>query len=331
MSATFGVTSLYLGGFVPRGNFASVWCTWWLGDAVGAIVVAPLLLLWIANPRVTWNRRQLAELFILFLSLSFIGWVVFGGRFQSEFRHYPLAFLWIPILIWAAFRFGQRETATAIFLLAGIAIWGTLRGFGPFITQTPNTSLLMLQAYMGVNAITALSVAAEVSERKRAEEKVRAMAVSDPLTGLGNYRRLLEALDAEIKRTDRTGRPFALLLLDLDGLKKINDAHGHLVGSRALCRLGDILRIYCREVDVATRYGGDEFAIVLPETEFHAARFVADRIRERLSLDGELPRLSVSVGIAICPEDGETTKELLNSADAGLYAEKNSSARRSKH
>jgi len=242
-----------------------------------------------------------------------------------------LAFLWIPILIWAAFRFGQRETATAIFLLAGIAIWGTLRGFGPFITQTPNTSLLMLQAYMGVNAITALSVAAEVSERKRAEEKVRAMAVSDPLTGLGNYRRLLEALDAEIKRTDRTGRPFALLLLDLDGLKKINDAHGHLVGSRALCRLGDILRIYCREVDVATRYGGDEFAIVLPETEFHAARFVADRIRERLSLDGELPRLSVSVGIAICPEDGETTKELLNSADAGLYAEKNSSARRSKH
>ena len=329
VSATFGVTSLYLGGFVPRGNFASVWCTWWLGDAVGAIVVAPLLLLWIANPRVIWNRRQLSELFILFLSLSFIGWVVFGGRFQSEFRHYPLAFLWIPILIWAAFRFGQRETATAIFLLAGIAIWGTLRGFGPFITQTPNTSLLMLQAYMGVNAITALSVAAEVSERKRAEEKVRAMAVSDPLTGLGNYRRLLEALDAEIKRTDRTGRPFALLLLDLDGLKKINDAHGHLVGSRALCRLGDILRIYCREVDVATRYGGDEFAIVLPETEFHAARFVADRIRERLSLDGELPRLSVSVGIAMCPEDGETTKELLNSADAGLYAEKNSSARRS--
>src|SRR2546428_10406998 len=176
-----------------------------------------------------------------------------------------------------------------------------------------------------------LTTAFDITERKRAEDEDRHLVASDPLTGLANYRLLLVVVDAEAKRSKRTGRPFALLLLDLDGLKKINDAQGHLVGSRALCRLANVLRIYCREVDVATRYGGDEFAIVLPETEFHAARFVADRVRERLSLDGELPRLSVSIGIASCPEDGETTKELLNSADAGLYAEKNSSARRSKH
>jgi two-component system cell cycle response regulator len=86
-----------------------------------------------------------------------------------------------------------------------------------------------------------------------------------------NYRRLLGTLDSEIKRYGRSGRSFAVLLIDLDGLKKINDAHGHVVGSRALCRLADTLRIHCREIDTAARYEGDEFVLVLPETEEEAA------------------------------------------------------------
>jgi len=85
----------------------------------------------------------------------------------------------------------------------------------------------------------------DLTERKLAEEKVQLLAVTDPLTGLGNYRRLVEALDAEVKRTGRTGRPFAVLLLDVDQLKKINDRFGHLIGSQALCRLADVLRVFC--------------------------------------------------------------------------------------
>jgi diguanylate cyclase (GGDEF)-like protein len=87
-----------------------------------------------------------------------------------------------------------------------------------------------------------------------------------------NYRRLLDTLDSEIKRYGRSGRSFGVLLIDLDGLKKINDAHGHVVGSRALCRLADTLRIHCREIDTAARYEGDEFVLVLPETEEEAGR-----------------------------------------------------------
>src|SRR5256886_7207800 len=131
-----------------------------------------------------------------------------------------------------------------------------LHGFGPFARESQNTSLLLLQAFIGVMAVTSMALAAEISEHQRADEYVRQLAVTDPLTGLANYRRLLDALDSEIKRYERTGRPFAVVLLDLDKLKMINDTHGHLVGTAAICRLANILRIHCRAMDTAARYGG---------------------------------------------------------------------------
>jgi diguanylate cyclase (GGDEF)-like protein len=175
---------------------------------------------------------------------------------------------------------------------------------------------------MAIAALTALVLAAESTEHRRAEEHVRHLADSDPLTGLANYRRLVDALDSEIKRYNRSRIPFAIVLLDMDHLKKINDAHGHLVGSRALCRLADILRLNCREIDVAARYGGDEFVLVLPEASGNAAHHVAQRISDRLQNDGLEPSLSVSIGVANYPADGTTLEELLSAADRALYANK---------
>jgi diguanylate cyclase (GGDEF)-like protein len=159
-------------------------------------------------------------------------------------------------------------------------------------------------------------------DNARLFEQVRHLAVSDPLTGLANYRRLLDVLENETERTDRTGRPYSVLLLDLDGLKKINDNYGHLVGSRAICRLADILRIHCRAVDTAARYGGDEFALVLPESQEDEAHRVANRIREVLAGDGEQPLLSASIGISIYRGDGERIEKLLSEADQDLYRDK---------
>ena len=162
----------------------------------------------------------------------------------------------------------------------------------------------------------------DLTERKYAEEKVQLLALTDPLTGLGNYRRLVEALDAEVKRTARTGRPFAVLLLELDQLKKINDRYGHLISSQTLCRLADVLRVDCRAIDTAARYRGDEFAVILPETTATAARLVASRIRRRLAADSLQPPLSASIGVAFYPQDGETTEALLRTADRELYGMK---------
>jgi diguanylate cyclase (GGDEF)-like protein len=168
----------------------------------------------------------------------------------------------------------------------------------------------------------ALALGGAVLDNARLFEQVRHLAVSDPLTGLANYRRLLDVLENETERTDRTGRPFAVLLLDLDGLKKINDRFGHLVGSRALCRLAAILRIHCRAIDTAARYGGDEFALVLPESLDPEAQRVANRIRIVMSEDEEKPPISASIGISIYRGDGVRIENLLSEADQDLYAEK---------
>lgn len=161
----------------------------------------------------------------------------------------------------------------------------------------------------------------DVTKQRQLEDHLRQQAARDPLTGLGNYRHLAEVLDMEIKRSERTGREFALLLFDLDGLKKINDQYGHLTGSHALCRVADVLS-FCRNTDTAARYGGDEFAVVLPETGADAANEVARRICDNIAHDGMGPLLSVSVGVAVYPHDGERIEALLHTADVAMYSMK---------
>src|SRR5262249_29990199 len=138
-----------------------------------------------------------------------------------------------------------------------------------------------------------------------------------------NHRKLVDAVDAEIRRCTRTSNKFAFLILDLDRLKGINDRYGHVTGNRALCRVANVLRLQCRDYDVTARYGGDELAIDLPETNRQTAGNVARRIREELTADTEPPAISVSVGIAIWPEDGITVEELVRTADKELYIMKN--------
>ena len=162
-------------------------------------------------------------------------------------------------------------------------------------------------------------IAEDVTAQRAREDHLEHLAATDALTGLANYRKLSETLDSEIKRSDRTSRAFAVLVFDLNGMKRINDSHGHLAGNRALCRLADIFRFSCRSIDTAARYGGDEFAIVLPETGAKEADAVGRRICERLANEHEEPLLSVSVGMAVYPEDGTAIDTLFQAADRALY------------
>lgn len=165
-------------------------------------------------------------------------------------------------------------------------------------------------------------IAEDVTRQRELEDHLRRQAASDSLTGLANYRSLVDVLDSEIKRSKRTNREFTMLFFDLDGLKRINDRYGHMIGNQALCRLADVLCASCRDIDTPARFGGDEFALVLPETNAEAANLVARRIYESVANDSKGPELTVSFGVAVYPENGSTIESLLHEADSALYSMK---------
>lgn len=162
-------------------------------------------------------------------------------------------------------------------------------------------------------------------EVARLHEQLRTLAATDPLTGLMNRRAFVDQIEAEINRSRRTDRPFAVALLDLDGFKAINDAHGHAAGDVALIRVAEVLRRGARTYDRVARFGGDEFVLFLPATTAAQAHEVLERVRSIALPLGETPEgthLTVSWGIASWPSDGDSPEVLMGMADARLYAMK---------
>ncbi|MCA1833462.1 MAG: GGDEF domain-containing protein [Actinobacteria bacterium] len=149
--------------------------------------------------------------------------------------------------------------------------------------------------------------------------------MTDPLTGAPNRRSLEAALAEETKRATRFGRPFSVLMVDVDRFKRVNDEYGHAVGDRVLVEIAARIRKAVRsDLDVVARYGGEEFTVVLPETDPLGAVIVAEKIRDAVAVspteDGI--DLTVSVGVASCPDDGVAADSLLAAADAALYQAK---------
>jgi PAS domain S-box-containing protein len=174
LSPAIGVTSLCLGGFAPWSQYRAIWETWWLGDMVSNLILAPLLLIWLTRGFARLNLRQWLEAASLVVTVVLVGGVLFlAGNSSRAVWNYPLTYLAVPPLLWAAFRFGQRGAVTAAFVMDAIALWGTTRGWNRFAGPDPNTSLLFLQAFAGTASLTAVALASAVAERKAVEEQHR--------------------------------------------------------------------------------------------------------------------------------------------------------------
>ena len=169
VSATVGATTLSIAGFAPWSDYGAIWTTWWLGDAIGDLVIAPPLLLWIAGARPLPPRR-LVEATCVGVLLIATAAAFFGGIGQ---KNAPIEWFWIPVVVWVAYRFGQRAAATAVVGLSAVTVWGTELGLGPFVLPSANASLLLLQSFLGVVAVLSLTLSAVVAVRERTTEDLR--------------------------------------------------------------------------------------------------------------------------------------------------------------
>ena len=310
--------------------------SWWVSRIVLGLLFVAALVVEHFLPRSRHPRGEIASALLTVMGSTYLITAALrrlptevsphpGAVFPSPQQLLP-AGIFLVALIWYRRRLQLEDSAFDRTIYA--AAWMNLAAQ----LAASQSQRLLDSPFVLAQALTvtsyAIALGGALLDNAKLFEQVRHLAVSDPLTGLANYRRLLDVLEAETERTNRNGRSFAVLLLDLDGLKKINDTYGHLVGSHALNRVAHILRIHCRAIDTAARYGGDEFALVLPETLQEEADRVANRIRAVMASDPEHPPLSASIGISIYHGNGERIEKLLSNADQQLYSEKERRAKR---
>ena len=301
--------------------------TWVIGRTFLAIFLVAALL---AQHRYEWSRnpgRDFAAALALVVLVSALlsithrylpsDVVVQPGHFFPR----PGNLIPAALFLLAALAYHRRLKIAAapldvsLYLAATINFWSSVAAAQSDRRLDATFALAAILQFSGFAVILGGAFLANL----RLFRETQRFAVTDSVTGLANYRQLTESLELEIQRTNRSGRPFALLLFDLDGLKKINDQFGHAVGTRALCRVADVLRAHSRAIDTASRHGGDEFTLLLPETMDQGAQGVMSRVCDQVASDGKQPSISLSAGFAIYPRDGNTAEALMVAADSALY------------
>ena len=173
ISASIGLTSLATAGYIERTNFANAWVTWWLGDVTGALVIAPVIVLWASSHYHAFNRNEFLETVGVLATAAAVGLIAFSPLIEQTPSRDPLGFLAILPMLWAALRRGPRDTATVALVLAGITIWGTLTGGGPFTTADLNVSFLPVLMFLISITVPSLLLSADVEVRKKGEESLR--------------------------------------------------------------------------------------------------------------------------------------------------------------
>ena len=474
VSASVGVTSLAMGGIITWDIYGVLWSTWWLGDIVGGLIVAPLLLSWIRLEKINFTFHKLIEALLIIVITIISIELVFSGWFSSGENNYPLAFIYLPVSFWVAFRYKQKGATLFLVALSIFAIYGTSQGYGPFVRESVNESLLLLQGFMGVMVIATLVLAAsvdesrkankkltesqdqlkkiveeqtgylklaenesvlaenvfnksvqaifitnsegiilrtnsafskitgysveqsigrdprflrsdkhdksfydqlwhellkegswqgevwdrrkngevfptwqtmtavrdekgkaiqfisifsDISEKKQTEERIHHLAHYDIVTGLKNRAAFHDQLAKQISYADRQKHKLALLYLDLDNFKLINDASGHPVGDQLLKHIATRIKSMIREEDTIARLGGDEFVILLVDiNNSKDAAVVAEKVLLEMAKPILLEHTEVvvtgSVGISTYPMDGHDADVLLKNADVAMYRAK---------
>ena len=305
-------------------TFWDSWPKWFIGNSLGVLIVAPMFLarIKLSSP-LTWPKEQLIFAVTLFISTLLI------LRNWSSFLDLVLPYLFLPFTLWAALRFGIRSTALTIFLIATAASVSMSLGYVPYQTAVLEdfNGITMMQVRLHIVSATALVVAAlthDLFQGLRNEKRLMRQAHRDELTGLYNRAGLNFRVENSSHRR-QSDKPLHLLICDLDTFKPVNDKFGHLAGDEVLTEVASRLSACIRDGDAAARIGGDEFVVLLDNSDPQSAAFIAGRIIEQMAkpVRGSFGVVELSMSIGITQWEAATDIETaMRAADKALYQAK---------
>lgn len=335
---------------------------WWFGDAFGLMIFTPLLLsLWrragdAATPTLVALRAS--DALIGLMALTALG-LLMASQSGILFGMHVGPVLLLPFVIFIAARFELRWTAFAVAVVALVTIVMITRGNNPFGDQPAHDAVIQVQEFIFILSLLGLGLAALLSQLRTKQNEIEVanqnlntlnhnlgarvaertaelnmlnaqlahLALTDPLTGILNRRAFFDVAQREIEHSKRYERPLAVMILDIDHFKSINDGYGHQAGDRVLQQTAALIGSVVRASDTLARYGGEEFVLLLPETDRESAITLASRILQTLraaAIPSErgMIHVTASLGITVLCEAQEEVEQLLKRADEGLYAAK---------
>jgi len=312
----FGLYSLQL---TPIESLPSIFGNHWLRDALGVLVFSPFLLVWLGNPVPRLNKEQIIEELAIFLSVIGLVLFLFFGEIHSN-AAYSISFLVIPLIIWASIRKNIHGSLLINFITTVTFLWGITHNQGSLFngSSPSNQTFIFIICIM---QITSLIISASMAKLRISQKSLSYLSTHDALTKL--YNRLF--FETEFKRLEKSRLfPISIIMADIDKLKDINDTFGHPTGDQVLINVASLFSEIFRQEDIVSRFGGDEFVILLPSTDAPVAKKIIARIKKQIGSYNQkhvdLP-INISMGVSTANQ-GESLKGHLKNADKLMYQEK---------
>ncbi|MFL6648986.1 MAG: diguanylate cyclase [Sulfurifustaceae bacterium] len=321
---------------------------WWFSDGLGLLILTPLALsLWPPKPAAVESHHAPLRWYDALVMLGgFIVFFAFVSAYAGRFQDISIRpTLLLPPILYIAARFSLRTTTVTLVVVATMILYVTKNGQQPFGDLPIHETAVLTQEFIIIMSVTTLSIAALLSqlrtnareleirvsnrtaELRAANQRLKKLAVTDSLTGLLNRRALFRALRREIERAHRSRRELAVIMLDIDHFKQVNDRYGHGAGDAVLRHVAAVATKVIRNTDTMARYGGEEFVVVAPETDRAHALRLAERMREALrstdvAVKRDELRVTASFGVTILSAEDKEPERILSRADDALYAAK---------
>jgi len=324
ITSGMGTTMLYLNGLLsPEHQFLG-WAVWFFGDLIGFILIVPVFVAYVLQQNLNFVSKDRITEIIAILSVLVISAVVIFGSGYFFNKRYPIEYLILFPLIWASIRLQQGINLVFLIIVSVFAILGTASGYSQFSFEGDHRlSLIMLQIFIFTVTFSILMMTAQRSYTMRILEEKEKLTLIDSLTQIGNRRFFTKTFQEEIYKSRRYNRPLSLIIFDIDHFKEINDTLGHHAGDCVLEELSSLVGAQLRSSDHFARWGGEEFTIILPESELSQSVLTAEKLREMIetypfSINQQV---TCSFGVIECADD-ETIDTALGRVDTKLYEAK---------